>query len=114
MSEYDGQELIQAINKAGLMDALYANPKTKGPLLAAMKEVRPDLSIPEIDGPAAIRPELEAARREVFEMKAEAAKEKLKNRLGMDDNELVEFVTEMKRDGVSNVDTAQELRKYRE
>src|SRR4029450_4347530 len=113
MSEYSEQDLITAINKSQILDQMYVNPKTKGPLLAALKEVRPDLSIPEIDTRNAVLPELEATRRELLEVKAERAADRIKNQYGMSDSEFVETISVMKNEGIQNVDTAVELQRPR-
>src|SRR6266446_5182743 len=70
-------ELVQALQKSKLLDDLYANPKTKGPLLQILKEQRPDLSIPEIDAPKAVKeaiaPELDEVRKTNQELKGNPA-----------------------------------------
>ena len=111
-------ELVQALQKSKLLDDLYANPKTKGPLLQILKEQRPDLSIPEIDAPKAVKeaiaPELDEVRKTNQELKGMVAKEKAMRKHGINEEELQSLLeNEIKRDGVQNLDTAVELRKYR-
>jgi hypothetical protein len=111
-------ELVQALQKSKLLDDLYANPKTKGPLLQILKEQRPDLSIPEVDAPRAVKeaiaPELDEVRKTNQELKGMVAKEKAMRKHGINEDELSSLLeNEVKRDGVQNLDTAVELARYR-
>ena len=111
-------ELVQALQKSKLLDDLYSNEKTRGPLLKILKEQRPDLSIPEVDGPKAVReaiaPELEQMRKDNLEMRGIVAREKFKAKTRSTDEELDAILeTEVKRDGVQNLDTAYELHQHR-
>src|SRR6266404_9408561 len=104
-------ELVQALQKSKLLDDLYANQKTKGKLLEILKEQRPDLSIPEIDAPKAVKeaiaPELDEVRKTNQELKGMVAKEKAMRKHGINEEELQSLLeNEIKRDGVQNLDTA--------
>ena len=111
-------EVVQALQKSKLLDDLYANPKTKGPLLQILKEQRPDLSIPEIDAPKAVKeaiaPELDEVRKTNQELKGMVAKERVMRKHNINEDELTSLLeNEVKKDGVNNLDTAIELRRYR-
>src|SRR5258708_28896257 len=111
-------ELVQALKKSKLLDDLYANPKTKGPLLQILKEQRPDLSIPEIDAPKAVKeaiaPELDEVRKTNQELKGMVAKERVMRKHNINEDELTSLLeNEVKKAGVHNLDTAIELRRYR-
>ena len=111
-------ELVQALQKSKLLDDLYANPKTKGPLLQILKEQRPDLSIPEIDAPKAVKeaiaPELDEVRKTNSELKAMVARERVMRQHNINEDELKSLLEqEVQKDGVQNLDTAIELRRHR-
>jgi hypothetical protein len=94
-------ELTTALQKSGLLDDLYANTKTREPLLHLMKSVRPDMAIPEIDTARAIAPEINDLRREVASLK-------LQNRYGMEADEVTEIAQLGREKGITNFDTAVE------
>jgi hypothetical protein len=111
-------ELIQNLQKSKLLDDLYANPKTKGKLLEILKEQRPDLSIPEIDAPKAVResiqPEIDEIRKTNTELKGLVVKERVMRKHNINEDELASLLeNEVKKDGVQNLDTAIELRRHR-
>jgi hypothetical protein len=113
----DEQELLNAVQKSGILDELYSNPKTKAQFLGLLKETRPSLSIPEIDGPAAIQqhlqPQLEQIEKARQEVNAQAARLNIREKYGMSDEEISEVAQTMQRDKVGSFDTAVELTKYR-
>lgn len=108
-------ELVQALQKSKLLDDLYANPKTKGQLLSILKEQRPDLSIPEIDGPKAMKdalaPEMVEIARTRDELRGEVARLNIMRKHNLSDDELVMLANDMKEKGITKIDTAIELRK---
>jgi len=109
-------ELVQALQKSKLLDDLYANEKTKKPLLEILKIQRPDLTIPEIDAPKAmkeaIQPEMETWRKEKAEMQTEMFKERMMRKHGLDDSGITEIAKLAQEKGISNFDTAVEHAKY--
>ncbi len=111
-------ELVQALQKSGMMDKLYEDKKTRGPFLELLKTIRPDLSIPEVDAPKAVKeaiaPELDEVRRTNQELKGMVAKERVMRKHNINEDELTSILeNEVKKDGVQNLDTAMELRRYR-
>ena len=79
-------EQLRALAKSALpakqlIDKLGANPKTRRRILELMKEINPDVSIPELDAAkpyadelASLREEMKADRKALADEKAEAAK----------------------------------------
>ncbi len=114
MSDLNEQEIYAALNKSKLMDDLYANEKTRGTLLNAMKTARPDLSIPEVDARAAVLPELEAARQELREVKGEITRDRLMREYDMTPEELAETAKFAQDNSINRFDIARELKEYRE
>jgi len=110
----DSNELMQALQKSKLMDTLHADPRTHRKILEAIKEVQPELSVPEIDAAKYVEPQLEQMRRENLEVRAELAKSRIKEQYGMSDQELVDTFTMMKDEGIARVDHAVELQRARE
>lgn len=76
MAEVDETELTGLRNAASTFSLLLGNPKTRSKILAAVKEIRPDVSIPEIDAAAPLAAGLAAAQKEVADFRAEIAKER--------------------------------------
>lgn len=108
-------ELVQALQKSKLLDDLYANPKTKEPLLRILKEQRPDLAIPEIDAPRAvqekIQPQLDEIEKTRLQLQGELARLKVQREYGLTDEELTSLAKDMQEKGITKIDTAIELRK---
>jgi len=106
-------ELMSALQKSKLLDDLHANLKTRGPLLNLMKEQNPSLTIPEVDAVRAIEPQMQELRQTNLELKAQLAKQQIREQYGLSDEELIETARVMKDDGVSRIDTAIELQRAR-
>lgn len=76
MIEIDEAQLLDLKNASGTLGLLLGNPKTRGTVLKAVKEIRPDVAIPEVDAAAPVQAGIAEMQKELAEFRASVAKEK--------------------------------------
>lgn len=111
--------LVEVLGKARVLDELYENPKTKMELFKLLKQNNPKIRVPEIDAPnetlEAIKPALteikqtrDELEKERVALQVERARENLKRKHNLTDEELADTGKYMQEKGITNVDTALE------
>ena len=91
---YTPQQIEAMKAEAQLLEALYHDPRTRGPLLQMIKHKSPGTPIPELDAPAQIHAALAPKLKEIDELKTELRKDKAQKEFEQERSRAREIVGE--------------------